>query len=261
MIDDLIQQQAKLQKQVDGLIKPELSPDLISPFLSIPGLVGFWPMSSVQRSTGNAYDQSGQARTLTYNGNPTYNYYNNIVPYIDLDGTGDYLSRVDETDLDIQGTEAIYAAGVRGLTLGCWFWVSGGNGTNRGLISKAVAAGQASYYLLDDNTNKLQFVISSDGTALAGTTGLANISTGQWHFGVGKFIPSTSIAVYLDNILYSQATAVASIFSGTSNFEIGRVFGGNLLTGRVSLCFLSANALSDAKISSMFQQTRGAFGV
>ncbi|NJO31403.1 MAG: hypothetical protein HC874_30490 [Richelia sp. SL_2_1] len=74
-------------------------------------------MSSVQRSTGNVYDLSGQGRTLTYNGNPTFN-YTGLVPYVSLDGTGDFLSRADETDLDILGTETIYNSAVRGLTLG-----------------------------------------------------------------------------------------------------------------------------------------------
>ena len=116
---DLVKQLTLLQRRVDNQVVPEKSPDLISPFLALPGLVGFWPMSSVQRSTGNAYDLSGQTRTLTYNGNPTYNINNDFAPYIRLDGTGDFLSRADETDLDILGTETIYASTVRGLTLGC----------------------------------------------------------------------------------------------------------------------------------------------
>ena len=43
-----------------------------STFLSLPGLRGLWSMSAIQ-SNGDAFDQSGNGRLLTYNGNPTYN--------------------------------------------------------------------------------------------------------------------------------------------------------------------------------------------
>ena len=76
---------------------------MVSRYQTLPGLFGVWPFSSVQRSTGNVADFGGQQRTWTYNGNPTFNLYNNLVPYAELDGTGDFFSRADETDLDILG--------------------------------------------------------------------------------------------------------------------------------------------------------------
>lgn len=257
---ELVKQQTLLQRKVDDLIMPELSPDLISPFLAIPGLVGYWPMSSVQRSTGAAYDLSGQVRTLTYNGNPTYNIWNNLVPYIRLDGTGDFLSRADETDLDILGTEAIYASTVRGLTLGGWFLFDA-IGIDAGLISKFGAAGQRSYMLEQRSSDTVQLRISVDGTALIDVTS-GTITTAQWYFIVGRFTPSTEQVIWLNGVKTINTTSIpASIFNSTSALQVGAFASANFVNGRAALCFLSANAVSDAIISSLFQQTRGAFGV
>jgi len=259
-IQELVKRQTLLQRQVDGLIKPEKSPDLISPFLALPGLVGFWPMSSVQRSTGNAYDLSGQGRTLTYNGNPTYNINNDFAPYIRLDGTGDFLSRADETDLDILGTEAVFVSTVRGLTMGGWFLFNA-IGVDAGLISKFGAAGQRSYMLEQRSSDTVQLRISVDGTALVDVTS-GTITTGQWYFIAGRFTPSTEQVIWLNEEKTINTTSIpASIFNSTSALQIGAFASGSLVNGRASLCFLSANALSDGIISSLFQQTRGVFGV
>src|SRR3990172_4789567 len=125
--------------------------NVLASYMALPGLVGFWPMSSIQRSTGNAYDLSGQGRTLTYNGNPAYTYYNGLVPYIDLDGTGDYLSRSDETDLDITGAETIYTTGAAGLTIGCWAWFDVAGGTETAMSKWNPTGNQASYLLWKRN--------------------------------------------------------------------------------------------------------------
>jgi hypothetical protein len=268
-LDDLQRQFVALQKRVDNLVKPEVSnrwEGAISRFLAIPGLVGFWSMSSVQRSTGNAYDLSGQGRTLTYNGNPTYNIYNNFVPYIDLDGTGDFLSRADETDLDILGSETVYASGVRGLTLGGWFWLDAlSGGTARGFINKYTGTGnQRSYTLILATTDAPRFVVSSDGINDTLVTSASTLSTGQWYFLVARFVPSTSLDVYVNSVKTTNTTSIpAALFASTANLDIGRFNqnSANVMDGRTSLCFLSANTLPDALINALFHQSRLLFGV
>lgn len=230
----------------------------------LPGLIGFWPMSSIQRSSGNAYDLSGQGRTLTYNGNPTYNIYNDLVPYIDLDGTGDYLSRANETDLRVLGTETIYASAARGLTMGGWFWFDNLGGVARGLMSKNLGStNQRSYLLLTNADNNIWAQVSVDG--IVGTifdTGITP-STGQWYNIIFRFVPSTSMDIYINGTKYTYTTSIpASIFNSTANFEIGSYNGGtNNLDGRASLCFLCANALPDSLIALKFRRERGLFGV
>lgn len=257
MIDDLIKQQAQLQRQVDGIVVPELSPDLISPFLSIPGLVGFWPMSSVQRSTGNAYDVSGQGRTLAYNGNPTYNYLANGTPYIDLDGTGDYLSRADETDLDVLGTETIYATAVRGLAFGGWFLFNALPAAARPMGKDDLGANRS--YGIFTTAAAVEGIINGTTSVISTVVPV----TGAWYFIVIRLIPSTELAIFANSTKTINIAAIpASINNSAAAFTIGASGAATqLMTGRASLCFLSANALSDGKISSIFQQTRGAFGV
>lgn len=261
MLDKLIDSQIALTRQTQKLLRQESYRPLTEPFLGLPGLVGFWPMSSVQRSTGNAYDLSGQGRTLTYNGNPTYNIYNNLAPYIDLDGTGDYLSRADETDLDILGTETIYASGVRGLTMGGWFYPNSVSGT-KAFLGKSGGGGNDSYLLYGNDTATV-FVIESTVTSQS-LTFSSILTAGAWHFITGKFIASDSMYIFVNNKNTSTTTALTAIRNSTAQFQIGaRNLGGSelYLPGRASLCFLCANALPDSLIQYLFESTRWAFGV
>lgn len=230
-------------------------------YLGLPGLVGFWPMSSVQRSTGAVYDISNQSRTLTYNGNPTFNIYNNIVPYIDLDGTGDYLSRADETDLDILGTESIYASSVRGLTVGAWVW-----DTAKTNLARYVSKGASSNYnhLVYLSTDNPSFSVSNDGATLVGTIASSvAISASTWYFVTGRFTPSTETAIFVNDTKSTNTTSIpASLFNGTAAFVVGGQSGGvNLMTGRVALVFLCANALPDDLIYRIYYHTKGLFGL
>ena len=240
----------------------------ISQFLAIPGLVGFWPMSSVQRSTGNVYDVSGQNRILTYRGNPTYNYYNNLVPYVDLDGVGDYVDRADETDLDILGTETIFPAAIRGLTYVGWYWLNNpaALATQVPMFKGTNAAGTFAYWLTKLNTGPdMAFRVSVDGTAVTSVTSTVSLVANTWYFIAGRFIPSTSLDIYINTTLTSNAVAIpASIFNSAQPFAIGGIGGaspGVYLPGRASFCALSANALSDTCILNLYNSTRTMFGV
>lgn len=228
--------------------------------LTLPGLVAFWPMSSVQRSTGNAYDISGQGRTLTYNGNPTYNLYASLIPYLDLDGTGDYLERADETDLDILGTESIYAVAQRGLTLGGWFWFDDA-GVDEGVFNKIGGAGQRSYGLQKLAADQVRMAVSGDGTALIDAN--ATITTGAWYHIVGRYDPSTEVAIWANGVkTVDTASIPASLFNSTAALDIGRLADGTQpMDGRAALCWLCANVVPDDRIQRLFKLGRIFFGV
>jgi len=237
--------------------------DAIGSYLALPGLVGFWPMSSVQRSTGNAYDISGQGRTLTYNGNPTYNIFNSLVPYIDFDGTGDFLSRADETDSDILGTETIYASAVRGLTMGGWFWMDNFTAATQGLIGKNNGVtNNRSYLLLAANTPLFRFQVSVDGIATVSADVSSPVAS-AWYWLVGRYTPSAEVALFANTSKVTTTVSVpASIFNSNAAFEIGDANAGALpMDGRAALCFLCANAVSDARLDKLFNETRRLFGV
>ncbi len=236
----------------------------VSKNLLLPGLVGFWPMSSVQRSTGDAYDLSGQGRTMAYNGNPTYSIYNDFVPYIALDGTGDFLNRPDETDLDVQGNETIYASNVRGLTMGGWFRaVDGTPATNERLMAKFGVATIRSFELRHVVAGNIRAFISENGSATFSIPAGNTVEAGVWFHCVMRFIPSVELAIFFGGEKDTNTTAPpSSIFNSAAAFTIGAA---NLaltpFNGDITLCFLCANALSDALLDAKFQQERRLFGV
>jgi hypothetical protein len=242
-------------------------PSAVAPFLLLPGLRGFWPMSAFD-SSGNAQDQSGHAHHLTYNGNPVYVGVG-LIPYIRLDGTGDYLSRADEADLDITGTEGYVSAISRGLTLGGWFqFVNAAGVGNDELISKYNTTGdQRSYRLFRQSGggSPLAFSVSSDGTAatLVTATGGAPSAVDTWYFLAARLDPSTSMSVWVNGTRTDTVVGIpASIHSGSAQFYIGETQApSNPLNGRASLCFLCAAALSDTTVASIFNATRALFGV
>jgi len=228
-------------------------------FLALPGLRGFWPMSAFD-SAGGAQDVSGHGHHLTYNGNPTYN-YSNLVPYIDLDGTGDSLSRADEADLDITGTESYVAASVRGLTFGGWFWIDSFTPVVNALMMKWPAGGNLSYALFEAG-GLYYFIITGDGTTQVTVTS-ATATTGAWHFIIGRFIPSTELNLFDNGVKSTNVAGIpASVYSGNGALYIGWDQADNsYLDGRAALCFLCATWLSDAAIAALYQQTRMLFGV
>jgi len=251
-----------LMQQVDSQFRRTYSPtyawaDIVAAYSMLPGLRGFWPMSTVNNA-GNCYDHSNLAKTLTYAGNPVYNIAG-LAPYIALDGTGDYLTRADEADLDILGTEAYI--GIPGLTLGGWFYNTAlGGGTIRTLMSKWDAIGVSMSYLLQTNAAGGNFAFSVNA-------GVASISAGTsptlntWHFAVGRFVPSTTVDVYMDDTKWSSAVAVpAALTNSTAPFQIGAANGAALMTGRASTCFLCAAALPDSVIQSLYHISRPLFG-
>lgn len=258
LLGELVRRSELSDRRADDLVIPEMSPDLISPFLALTGLRGFWPMSAFA-SGGNAFDQSGNGRTLTYNGNPTYN-YDSVVPYIDLDGTGDFLSRADEAGLDILGTETYVAAAARGLTMGGWFWSDATPAVISTLIAKYTFGVVYSYRLAQFAADVVRFQVNS--AAPVSVTSSIALVKGAWHFLVVRFTPSIELAIFHDGVKTTNVVGVpASINNTNAPLVIGGTAGGGELDGRASLCFLCAAALSDMIIDSVLQRTRGAYRV
>lgn len=235
---------------------------VISMFLGLPGLRGFWSMASFD-SSGNAYDLSEQGRTLTYNGNPTYNFAG-LAPYISLDGTGDYLSRTDAA-FNIVGTESYVASAIRGLTILGYFYFSNAAGSQEGMIAKWQSGGQWAYLLDRLSNGSIRFVISGTGSDndknIVSTTPYPDQAT--WCFYAGRFVPSTSIDLFINATKFSTTASVpANIFASTAPFAVGAHSAGTLfLTGRASMVAVCACALSDEIIGALYQRSRALFRV
>lgn len=263
---DIIRRISQLEQRQDDLIKPEVVIDLVSPFLALPGLRGYWPMSSSD-SGGTAEDLSGQGHDLTNNNNATLG-YDNLAPYFDYDGANQYHSRATEADLDLLGTEADVGAAFRGIFLIGWFQFDDDPpAADEFLIAKRTAgAANQSYSLLRRAATTFRFTIS-DGAATDSVTTTATTTSGQWYMGASVFIPSTEISLYLmSSDIAEKATNNAGIPAAINNSAVDFTIGagaapGNYLDGRASDCAIGVTRLSDAIVESVFESTRGGYGV
>ena len=236
-----------------------------SMYQALTGLRGFWPMSALS-ATGAAFDQSGNGRTLTYNGAATYD-FDGLAPYYHVAGAG-FLSRADEAGLDILGTEAYIAAGHRGLTMGGWFRPED-NATAQMLMGKiSAAAGNFSYEIYLDGTvanDPVNFLISDNGINVSVATSTATTTMNEWVFVAGRFndaLAGAELAIWHNDTMTPAATARTAIFSGNAAFSIAaNEVGAAPYSGRASMCFLCAAALADATVWAIYQQTRALFKV
>jgi hypothetical protein len=265
-----IERTNKLKSDVDELATREQPSrimqawgNLVSTYLNLPGLRALWPMSSSNES-GNIFDISGQGRTLTRS--VVTNQYLGIVPTTFYIASGSrYLSRADEAGLRITGAETDKSTTVQGLTLGGWFRpMIAGDGLLQYYSGKYNSTGnQRSYALAKSTANELVFIISGDGIATVSVR-LPMIDWDVWHFFVGRFIPSTSLDVFVNGTWLSDTTSIpASIFASTANYNIGAVNNGTASFANMyaSIQFLSAMQLSDDIISGLWHQGRKLFGV
>lgn len=223
---------------------------------NLPGLRGFWPMSGFD-SAGNATDFGNLGHHMQFNGDPDYD-YDTLMSYLDLDGVGDYLSVADHADFDIIGNEAYIASSKRGLTIGCW--IKGGTTGTEFLLAKDNAGAQRSYALRLNNARLPTFVVYG---ATVGIVSAGIITATEWHHIVGRYIPSTSVTVFVDGVgTQSVATIPATLTNSTAALTIGASDApGSYYTGYKSMSFVCAMLLSNAQIVALYQQTRAAAGV
>ena len=243
----------------------EFAPDIISSYLALPGLRGFWPMSSVGVA-GEAIDLQGLGNHLARQGDPEFN-FTGLVPYCDYDGTGDYHDITDAASanaFDILGNEAYIKPIVRGLTLGTWVQPKS-LGTSQGIMCKgATVVATSSYEMLFIAAGGFRFRVSN-GAAFTTVNSPAGMAINQWWHVVGRYAPGVLVDLFVNGVLYSSpgAAPAAPINNSAFDFTLANFsFGGiNELIGYLSLSWICAEALSNGIIRSLFQQTRSAFGV
>lgn len=254
MADPVLRRMLEIERRlrkVERIETPRAWGEVVGGLLGLPRLRGFWPMGAADGSD-NANDMSGGARHLTKNGTVALPTYNNFVPYADYDGSTGYHARATEPALEITGV----------LTLGGWFWFDR-LVTDEGLFNKMGAAGNRAYGLQKLSAGDVvRMTVSGDGTALIDAA-TAAVSTGSWNFIAGRFVPSTEVAVFINNVKTTDTTNVpATLFNSTAALEVGRLAsGGQFLDGRAALCFLCAANLSDTLLASLFNQSRAFFNV
>jgi len=257
----------RIEGELDDLRRIQKSVDLISPFLALPALRGFWPTSAnhLDAQAVNYVDDIACDYDLQNVGDAQHGYYY-TAPYVDLDGATQGLIYPDDPQHDILGTEANVVAAVRGLTLGGWFWFDTlAAVTEYPLITKYDPAGNLRAYKLIRGPaagGNIQLVVSTDGINDVAVSGAVPVIS-AWYFCVGRFTPSTELKVWVNGAPVTNLAGVpASIFNSDAMLIVGADnAGATFLDGRASLCFLCAAAVSDAKVSELYEATRAAFRV
>jgi hypothetical protein len=210
-------------------------------------LHGWWTFGNNDNTT--IFDLSGMGRHLTMNGGVFSSTYNNNIAYLELDGSNDYASRADEAGLDITGA----------VCLGGWFWFDTANAGR--LIGKGNNTLANTAYLLTAASGPLPQFSISDGATFDSVGAAASVSTLAWHFIVGRYTPSTEIAVFVDGVKATNTTGInASIQNIAGAFTIGADFTPAVfLDGRAALCFLCSSDLTDTVLRNFYERTKPIF--
>ncbi len=199
-----------------------------------PGPVGYYDMNE-NTGTSTVNDRSGNGYTGTMNGSMTESDWvpGKYSSALDFDGTDDYVSAGDISDLNAAAN----------FTSSAWVYKAGnaaGAATN-GAIAGKWNTGAAAGWFIDFNdsdhateANQIRFFISgvSDTSLSSGST----VSSNAWHYitvkydGVNKYI-------YVDGIQVASEATTGTPTSTTDPFQIGfdttSGGGNNYFNGRI----------------------------
>lgn len=170
-----------------------------------------------------------------------------MAPYIAYNGSSNYSTR-----------SAGALKGLSGFTVGGWFQMTSGDF----LVGVwQTAANQV--WRLYVNVSAPTFYVSSTG-ANSFSVAAASITAGAWYFVAARYTPSTELAIWLNDTKTTNTTSIpASLYdSASANFSVGSDHGGsNLLTGKVSMLWMSHEPLADNLLTLLFQMSRHLYGV
>jgi hypothetical protein len=233
-------------------------------YMTLLGLRGFWPMTVADDTP--LYKDYGtfglDLSAVSEAGEPLLGLHN-LAPYVAFDGDfTQHLFRADHADIDIIGDEAFIAPAYRGLTVGLWAWFDALN-DEEGLISKWATSQQA-YRLLKPGDNKLDFEISSTGANTFTVSTAATIAIDKWYYIVGRFDPSTEIAIFVgeDNSLVktTNVTSIpATLHNSTDSLKFGLTNASDHHVGRQSFDFLCCAALPDYVIGQLYYHSKAMY--
>lgn len=237
--------------------------DAVGMLQMLPGVAGIWHCATGggSGSKNKLTDLSGNGLHLSRNGTASVD-AENLVSYIDYNGTTGYYSYADDAAFDIQGNETYVNSSWQGLTIGGWFYFDA-VGSFVTLAGKRDASTNLSYYIQMTSGNVARFVVSGDGSTAIVVDSTDTISTGVWKFICGRYDPSDNIVIFLNDEKVANFTSIpATIFNGSGNFAIGASgHGANFLNGRSALIFLCASLVQDQFITTFYQMTAPLFGV
>lgn len=216
-------------------------------YLMLPNLRAFWPMSVVN-ATPRVWSLANGAE-LVVNGTPTFAAYG-LAPYCQLAGS-DYLRSPVDANLETTGA----------LTVGLWVNAAA---YNTPLYSMWTSGGEG-WQLYSDADGLVSFKVEGGGGSTVYTATSADVfDLDTWTFLVGRYTPSTELAVCVNGVWVANTTSIpATITDPNERVTIGAISDGSgtKLAGSVSLAFLCHAALSDLQAAALYALTRPLFGV
>lgn len=265
--DELLREINALRRDVDRIVIPEMSADLISPYLALPALRAFWPMSAVAYTNPQGLDITANGNHLTNNNSADFG-YDNLPAYVHFDGANQNLTRADggaANWADIRGNEAYVVAADQGLTAYLWCYFDNAPAVE-GMLAKGDGTVNTSYLILRLGGGTIRFSVGT-GAALINVTSTVIPAATTWTFVAARYIPGTSTEIFVSfdgalNQVTNLAAVPATLLDSAFAFALGS-YSTNVvyMTGRKSSVALCASAHDDQHVYSTFEQTRGAFGI
>ena len=167
----------------------------------------------------------------------------------DFNGTTQYLSS-DSTDFDFT-TES--------FTLGGWFkWTS--TTDDFSFFNKWKGSGdQRGFICYKNNSDKLSFRISDNGTALTSQlTTTASYAINTWHYvAFVKDAVNDLIKISVNGQAFSSAVSTNSVFNSNEDLIIGFTYAANYLDGAADGLNIYNKALSTAELKAIYNLGNG----
>lgn len=233
-------------------------------YRTLLGLRGFWPMTVADDTPlYQDYGEFNQDLSLTGQAPPLLNLHA-LAPYVQFTSVDNHnLYRPDNANIDIIGNEDFLGATYRGLAVGLWCWFED-LGSLEGLISKWGTDEQA-YRIYKLANDKIQFDISSSGSNTISVTSTNAVTAAEWLYVVGRFDPSTELALFVgdSNILTKDTYTTivpATLHNSTQDLIFGLTNASDYQDGRQSFDFLCCAALPDYVITQLYLHSKAMYG-
>jgi len=237
---------------------------LISSYLALPGLRGFWPMSAAGVS-GEALDLSGLGNHLTNTNSAEFG-NEGLIPYTRYDGTNRHsiTDAGSSNAFDILGSEAFIVS--PGLTFGFWckFDSDAGGGADTLLAKFDTSSDAYRFYRRTSGNGGVGRFDIDDGATTINAEGPTELVSDTWYNVVCRYNPLIEIEYLLNNAqdASNESSVPATLNNSTQNFTIGALSDGTQdYEGLISLAFICASYLSDEILFALFEQGRVLFGV
>ncbi len=217
-------------------------------FVRLPGLVAYYPMGI--RLAGNVVEHGGSGLVLSQTGTCQVGFDGNAFTHL---GNGTNYVQSTSAQFGITGLETWINPSLRGLTVGGWFMTDSSPALDSGFISKDQTSPNRGYVLGWQAADNGFFQVTGTGAAMV-TAFTPGLSLGVWNFIVGRFTPSTEVAIFSNSDKGVNTTAVpASQFVSPQAFNVGRYYADNarIVHGKARDVFVCASALSDQVIEQL----------